>query len=791
MSMPAALDARRTIDDSVASVRANPLESLLMFVAFAAIGCAMVLTAMVAMTGDRSQDLTFGGATDELSRTLSAGGTGRVGRLDRAVVVIGRDTVVADTIAINADSAVEPAFARGGFAHDQAVLFNDHALRQAVLGSTQGSRWLRNGSEGPSLFRSIASEGGDRRLSDRPNPYSISIRSPYAEDSWRPVHTADWRSTPAVLGFQGEIGLQVMAVGGVPRQSRVHLNGRECEVRAEPPRHLVYCGSILAADVGRFYDFGFEIAAGGIGGQFSAAFPYRPRDIWVNGRSESFARRAVVGGDVLDVRALGPFVLSAADWGTLADEQWINGRTTFANQRLGTLGFFARAGRSTPSPTATLDPLVLGFDAALAADVDREASRFLAANEGTLARMAVVILDVRSGEVRAIAEPARASEDDALLSFEPILVGSVVKPILAAAILSRHPELGDMRLSYGGDTVDAIAGMTLRKGGGFANSRNGCGDDIDFNAFLRCSSNQYAAELVLRSLQRDGFEAGVAPGQIVPRRALEISSIATGLAQAFDVDAYAERTRGRLPLFWTPESTSANGIVSVSPTPTDRSLIPWESRPWILFPDSSGTRVDWLARYAFGGWENRWTLLGVAQSFARIATDKNVQATFIHRSPTIPPTPRFSAVTPSVSSAFARVRGGLREVGVNGTASGLSAKLQDAAGQPVIVLAKTGTLNENATRGSRDLVLKSLAIAMGTSAGGVTSAPIDCGLVAVSYFEFRKTWNRESGRASLPRIHLEFAEGPFARVIGRHWNRISGCARASASAGASAGKGGR
>src|SRR6185437_13159507 len=35
--------------------------------------------------------------------------------------------------------------------------------------------------------------------------------------------------------------------------------------------------------------------------------------------------------------------------------------------------------------------------------------------------------------------------------------------------------------------------------------------------------------------------------------------------------------------------------------------------------------------YAFGGWENRWTLLGVSQAYARIATGREVQASFLHR----------------------------------------------------------------------------------------------------------------------------------------------------------------
>ena len=178
----------------------------------------------------------------------------------------------------------------------------------------------------------------------------------------------------------------------------------------------------------------------------------------------------------------------------------------------------------------------------------------MAAHEGLLSQLVVVVLDVRTGEVKAIAEPARASDDEPLLSFEPILVGSVVKPIMAAAILSRQPALGMLRVPYAGDTVTEVAGINLRKG--FANEANGCGGEIGFTDFLRCSSNQYAAELVVRSLQQDGW-ASRGKGALVPRATLERSTIATGLAEVFDVDAYANRTPGRLGLYWSSDSGRA------------------------------------------------------------------------------------------------------------------------------------------------------------------------------------------------------------------------------------------
>jgi hypothetical protein len=753
--------ARLQLNELVARVRARPLEFTLLMIAAAAVIVTMVATAAVALNARSPRDLTFTDASDELSRMLAAGGADRVGRLDRAPLARGSEPVFADTIRVSADSLIEPSFAKGGFVSDQVSLYNDHAVRQAIIESSMKNRAGRTLSEGPSFFRSLWTENGTRRLSERPDPSALAIRSPYAEGGWREVRTADWSRNPGLIGYDGEVALRPDTGAA---QFHARINGRQCDVKREPPRQLMYCRSVLASDASVFYDFGFELYAGPNGGVFSTAFPYRQREIWMNGRARTFGRQTVKGGDVFDVQWIGPFMLSAADWGTLAAEQWINGRPTFANEPLGTLSFFSRAGRAAPFLLGTT-PLVLGFDATFARDLEREARRFLTANERLLARMSVVVLDVRTGEIKAIVEPARESNNEPLLSFEPLLVGSVVKPIIAAAILSRQPSLADLRLSYAGDTVHSIDGIPLMTA--FGNGANGCSGNIDFSAFLRCSSNQFAAELLIRSLEHDGFVSKNRPGTIVPRRVLEASSVATGLAEAFDVDAFAGRNRGRLSLYWNAAGATTPDAVAMT---TDRSLVPWESRPWIIFPDSAGTRVDWLARYAFGGWENRWTLLGLAQSFARIATDRNVQATFMHSSLATQPGSRFRPVSPATANAFARVRGALRQVPDAGTAAGLTARLRAVTKEPVAVLAKTGTLNEDVGK------LKSLAVVIGKSSRNDADAPIACGLVAVSYFEFLDTWAARRERVALPRVHLDFASGPFADVLGRHWTRLSGCA---------------
>jgi hypothetical protein len=750
----------------VAQIRANPLEGMLLLFAFVTIGLAMYKTTIVALTGDRAQDLTFLGTTSELGRTLSASSPGHVGHLDRAPITAGQSSVTVDTIIAVADSVNEPAFAQGGFVRDQIALYNDYVVRQAVLSSVDPWSGARAHSDAPTLIRTVSAEDGTRTLSDRPSPYGMVIRSPYAEGSWREVRTTDWRSSPALLGYDGQVSLPASFPEGV---FQARLNGRDCSINRQTPQYFLYCQSALAADAQRFYDFGFQMVPGRSGGGFNTAGPYRQRSLWMNGRAETLGQRKVNGGDVFDVSSVGSFLLSTTEWGTLAAEQWINGRRTFANSRLGTLSFFASAGRSTASTTGASAPLILSFDGSLSTDLDRETTRFMTAHDPLLSRVAVVILDVRSGEIRAIAEPGRVSDDEPLLSFEPILVGSVVKPIMASAILSEHPALGDLRLTYSGDTVTHVAGIQLVRG--FANEANGCTGEIDFNGFLRCSSNQYAAEFMVKSLQLDGFAARGGTGVVVPRAVLEKSAIAKGLADVFDVDAFANRTSGRLALYWNPDSGGTAGARSAT---TDRTLIPYESRPWILFPDSSGTRVDWVARYAFGGWENRWTLLGLAQAYARIATDHNVQATFLHRAIAPAPASAFPAAAPSATAAFARVRGALRQVGVGGTAAGVSEKLQAAIHQPITILAKTGTLNESA-RGGR---LKALVIAMGVPTTKSDDAPLGCGLVAVTYFEFAEPVTRVSEgtvRAALPRIHRDFAEGPLAKVLSRHWNRLSGC----------------
>ena len=729
-----------TFDRATHVLRTHPLEILLFATAIALLTTTVVVTARVALdTQAQAQDLTFSGTLAELELALSNRGPDQLATLERATLPGGVGPIVVDTIAIIADAGDEPATAPGGFIADQVALYNDHAIRQAQVRAALGGAASNGITEAPSLLRAVRTETGERRLSERPNPFLLTVRSPYAERTWREVRTADWSSSGSMLGLAGDIPLSASTRDG----ARAQLNGRECTVRRESSRFLLYCSSALASDVGRFYDVALDLDPTGFPVQ---AQLYRPGTLWRNGTPQQFTSGEVRAGDVLHLERTGPFMLSESQRGTLAAGQWINGRQSFSNQSLGTISFFAAAGRTSASG-GPAQPLVLALDATLSSNLESTAREFMNARPA-LRRMSVVVMDVRTGEVLSIAEPARRTDTEPLIAFEPLLVGSVVKPLVASAILARQPNLAGMRLSWAGDSVRVVANVPLDRP--FANAANGCSAGIAFTDFIRCSSNQYAAELLVRSLRADGYRT--TSDGIVPRDVLERSAIGTGLAEAFDVDAFGFRTAGRNPGLWA----AATGQTS------DRTLMPWESRPWLVFPETDGTRLDLLARYAFGGWENRWTLLGLGEAYARIATGRNVRARILNDTSIAGPVPA------NVGSAFARVRSALREVPLSGTAAGLAADVGRAGGEGVVVLAKTGTLNERRDR------FKSLALVIGMPNAQQASAELSCGLVVVSYFDFHDD-ARARTRESLPAVHLEFARDELAAVLRRHWRRISGC----------------
>jgi hypothetical protein len=171
------------------------------------------------------------------------------------------------------------------------------------------------------------------------------------------------------------------------------------------------------------------------------------------------------------------------------------------------------------------DDIVTSLDPDVQADVQRLLDAHLAdAGGGREARIAAVtVMDALTGEVLAMATAPRASpgrsgfvdrDDDwsraarvnQNLQLHPI--GSVAKPLMAAAILKDNPDLLTLQIRGRSEAGD-ILGLPLTP----PLSNHPAPAWVDFNAFIAGSDNIYAASLaLLGSADRGGGRCALAPG---------------------------------------------------------------------------------------------------------------------------------------------------------------------------------------------------------------------------------------------------------------------------------------
>jgi hypothetical protein len=174
-----------------------------------------------------------------------------------------------------------------------------------------------------------------------------------------------------------------------------------------------------------------------------------------------------------------------------------------------------------------------------------------------------------------------------------------------------------------------------------------------------------------------------------------------------------------------------------------------------------------LYRYAFGAWENGWTLLDLVNGFGRVVTDQRMQLTFV------PSAPRARAPEPlglRKQAWYPRLLHALGDVPVDGTARGLLDAWR-RAGLPAGVYMKTGTLAEAGVPGAADdLYVKSLLFAVGETAQE-GSGRLGCGVVGGIYLRFRE--GPRSG--SLPSYQVAFARRELAEFLARRWDGFGVC----------------
>jgi hypothetical protein len=710
-------------------------------------------------------------AVDDL---LAGVGDSALLRFDQVDERISRSrTVSFDTLTILADVRAFPAFDRAGFLYDQVQAYNRFQRERLDLGRVDPDWWDRLGAFNPSIFRSAQRPDGSRGLARAPAAWSLRVRSPL-EGEWNGeirardvVRSLGLMSPRVAIPLRKPISL-VRPVGG----RRQH-----CEFVPSSSDVRVYC---LSEE--RIAQATLRLASDNRGQSWAVA---GWADLWVDGRRiRSGDSIRIPGGSVLRIDPLEPVVFGDHWEGVLSSEQWINGRMRRRSDLPPPLDLFSGLGTGPVGADGRVSS-----DASVELSVRAEASTDLTARLKEFLRSEVdlplefgmmVVARIPDGEIVAVAEVGERKNQGRSTLLERVAPGSAVKPLLAAAILSKRPELASLKIPARSGMVSSVLGMPRVGSRRVFNTALNCapprGGMVDLRYFLRCSNNEYAASLLVAGLVEGGVPGSTWKGASeipleggrVPRATLLLSPLSEGLSELFDLptDPAIADSRRRSRRVWDGMKFSDGSSFQVP-----YELLPSESRPALLAPGSpEGTDLSLLYRYAFGAWENQWTLLDLTNSFARVVSDQRVQMKFFPSTGNLAD-PEVDSLGLSAHGWYPEFLAGLRAVGVDGTARGLRSAWMEE-GLPPTVMAKTGTLNEpGEPTPADDLFSKSLLFAVGQSSEA-PGDPLACGLVGGLYLRFSE--GPRSG--NLPSYQVDFATRELGRFLQEYWDEFGACA---------------
>ncbi|MEZ4417592.1 MAG: hypothetical protein R3E10_17690 [Gemmatimonadota bacterium] len=686
---------------------------------------------------------------------------------------VGVDTVIAgrriryDTLVVEASAP--PSLGSGGFLHGEVLRYNRFQREWIRLAKDDPAAFERIRPYNPSLFRPERRPDGSLGVTRTAAAWSRRVESPF-DDEWEgAVRTVradrDWGlSNPAVRVPLDESHRLRVKSGG---------RSRACEFEVGDRDARVYCLSEARTAQAVLRDVALE------GGRPRLVAGWAP--VAIDGvRLEPDDSLRLQAGAILRIEPLEPLTFGTLDDGVLSVPQWINGRARRRGSTIAPLDLLAAVGRSPLSPerpAALGADLVLSVDAELTAELTEELGAFARALPVGVEFGGVVLTRIPDGAVVALAETGERSEPGRSGLLQRLVPGSAIKPILAAAILSRRPELGRLEIPARSGRVTRVAGAAaVPASRGFTTElhcpapRTG---RIDLRYFLRCSNNEYAATLLTAALTGGPVtfaEAGSEPvtrgplDRTVPRAALLRSAVTEGMDQLFEVstDPVIVDARRRSDRIWTSLRFDDG-----SPVRIPYEVQPDASRPVLLASaDAEETELSLLYRYAFGAWENRWNLFDLTEAFARIATDRRVRTGLA-----VPAAGADSIESLGLTgqSWYDALLDGLEGVAETGTAAGLAERWREL-GVPGVLLAKTGTLTEEDERRGEGLYLKSLLFAVGEGEDG-GALPLRCGVAGSVYLRFS-----DAGRGrSLPSYQVEFAAARLGRFLERHWERLGLC----------------
>jgi len=412
------------------------------------------------------------------------------------------------------------------------------------------------------------------------------------------------------------------------------------------------------------------------------------------------------------------FIVDSVPRAALSFARWRNGEMGRV-VATGTSPLFARldtllARGFRPASIRPNAPVELTLDPTLATAIQHGLDSACTA----VRQCAVTIVNPERGDILALASHldsavrvgAYAPLD---ASFRSHRAASVIKPIIASAVLARYPTLQSLVVDHPQEHIQSAAGWHL-PGGELRSPFRGCPTEnrrvVDWSCFLPTSNNLFAITLGFLGAAEAGrnelpaMESGsVGPGfSIAGRhfasrphfrvvegtRRLEDSPLARGLSDLFDAEI--GRTIGLYDTtLWTP-LTSRRWLKL---NPAWQRVSP--EVPQLPLDDPQFRDLHRLAGFMIGETENNWSNIALVRAVSRIFTGRGVELRLVRRvggadlAPIEKEGVRFG---PGRSAVLDGMSGVVRGYG---TAHTLSAALP---GHGFRFIGKTGTLDSQGLR---------------------------------------------------------------------------------------------
>ena len=358
------------------------------------------------------------------------------------------------------------------------------------------------------------------------------------------------------------------------------------------------------------------------------------------------------GDIVVDGRAT--YVVDSVPRAALSFARWQNGELA-RSVAAGTSPLFARldtllARGFRPGSIRANAPVELTLEPSLAAAVQHGLD---SACTG-VRQCSVTLVNPERGDILALASHVDSSVRvgayaplDA--SFRSHRAASVIKPIIASAVLARYPTLQSLAVDHPQEHFQSAAGWRL-PGGELRSPFRGCPTEnrrvVDWSCFLPTSNNLFAITLGFLGAAESGIrnlpameDGSVGPGFSIngrhvdgrPKfrvvegtRRLDDSPLAQGLSELFDAEI--GRTIGRYDTtLWAPLTNrrwlKLNGAWQrVSP-----------EVPQLPLNDPEFRDLHKLAGFMIGETDNNWSNVALARAVSRIFTGRGVELRLLRR----------------------------------------------------------------------------------------------------------------------------------------------------------------